>query len=217
MAKLTKQQILFIENYLIELGVKYWDVRIELIDHIVSEIEDSTIHDFEQMVVDVTNKLGYKSYTVKKRLGEKAKELGKEYNKLLINKMKLFFVSKNTIVVAFLFITLFSVLFKELTDAVFVKVGLGVLLVPFMFLVGSSINQYRSIKKSIHLKTVCSVLSFPFLIFSIFFHFARIQDIQTILVFILVPILYYFAYCSYLVYKEVSNKHLKIYKELNAK
>ncbi len=42
--KLTKEEIQFIDNYLIKNGVKYWDVRIELLDHIVSAVEDKIIN-----------------------------------------------------------------------------------------------------------------------------------------------------------------------------
>lgn len=38
--KLIKQEIQFIDNYLIKNEVKFWDVRIELLDHIVSAVED---------------------------------------------------------------------------------------------------------------------------------------------------------------------------------
>lgn len=38
--KLTKEEIKFIDNYLIKNEVKYWDVRLELLDHIVSSVED---------------------------------------------------------------------------------------------------------------------------------------------------------------------------------
>ncbi|MBV7269186.1 hypothetical protein [Winogradskyella luteola] len=38
--KLTKAEIKFIDNYLIKNGVKYWDVRLELLDHTVSAVED---------------------------------------------------------------------------------------------------------------------------------------------------------------------------------
>ncbi|WP_136468195.1 hypothetical protein [Flagellimonas onchidii] len=38
--KLSRQQINFIEDYLIKNKVKFWDVRIELLDHVATEIED---------------------------------------------------------------------------------------------------------------------------------------------------------------------------------
>ncbi|WKB82853.1 hypothetical protein QYR09_07395 [Cellulophaga lytica] len=37
--KLTKEEIEFIDDYLIKNKVKYWDVRMELLDHISNEVE----------------------------------------------------------------------------------------------------------------------------------------------------------------------------------
>ena len=37
--KLTKEQIQYIDNRLKKEGIKYWDIRIEMIDHIVSDLE----------------------------------------------------------------------------------------------------------------------------------------------------------------------------------
>lgn len=39
MSKLTRDQVDFIEEYLIKNKVRYWDIRIELLDHIASAIE----------------------------------------------------------------------------------------------------------------------------------------------------------------------------------
>lgn len=37
--KLTKQQVNYIENRLIKNGVSYWDIRVEMLDHLASETE----------------------------------------------------------------------------------------------------------------------------------------------------------------------------------
>jgi hypothetical protein len=37
--KLTKEQIQYIDNRLKKEGIKYWDIRIEMIDHVVSDLE----------------------------------------------------------------------------------------------------------------------------------------------------------------------------------
>lgn len=39
MKKLSLDQVNFIENYLIKNKVKYWDVRLELLDHIATDVE----------------------------------------------------------------------------------------------------------------------------------------------------------------------------------
>ena len=38
--KLTKDEIKYIDNYLLKNEVRFWDVRLELLDHIVSSVED---------------------------------------------------------------------------------------------------------------------------------------------------------------------------------
>lgn len=38
--ELKQQQIQFIDNHLKKMGIKYWDVRVEMIDHIVTDIEE---------------------------------------------------------------------------------------------------------------------------------------------------------------------------------
>ncbi|MFS4455296.1 hypothetical protein [Maribacter sp. 2304DJ31-5] len=42
--ELTKKQIDFLEDYLIKNKVKYWDVRIELLDHVATEVENRMHH-----------------------------------------------------------------------------------------------------------------------------------------------------------------------------
>lgn len=40
MIELTKEEIKFIDNYLIKNDIKFWDIRLELLDHIISSVED---------------------------------------------------------------------------------------------------------------------------------------------------------------------------------
>jgi hypothetical protein len=38
--ELTKEQVHYIENRLENEGIKYWDIRIEMLDHVVSDVEN---------------------------------------------------------------------------------------------------------------------------------------------------------------------------------
>ncbi len=60
MKKLTKQQIGFIDDYLIKNKVKYWDVRIELIDHIANLLEEKLNNGiaFEDAVFEIHTDFG---------------------------------------------------------------------------------------------------------------------------------------------------------------
>ncbi len=59
--KLTKEEIKFIDDYLIKNEVKYWDVRLELLDHIVTAVEDKIINDgisFNEALLEVHRGFG---------------------------------------------------------------------------------------------------------------------------------------------------------------
>lgn len=59
--KLTKEEIKFIDNYLIKNEVKHWDVRLELLDHIVSAVEDKMSEDgisFNEALLEVHQGFG---------------------------------------------------------------------------------------------------------------------------------------------------------------
>lgn len=66
--KLTKSEIQYIDKYLIKNEVKFWDVRIELLDHIVSAVEDK-IHNegisFNEALLDVHR--GFGNQLIKQR------------------------------------------------------------------------------------------------------------------------------------------------------
>ncbi|MDO5978823.1 hypothetical protein [Flavivirga spongiicola] len=100
MKKLNKAEILYIDNYLIKNEVKYWDVRTELLDHIVSAVEEKIDKEgisFNEALLDVHegfgNKLGhyknpsfekqlyYSNIGFKKLLKTKRKEIRRKLNK----------------------------------------------------------------------------------------------------------------------------------------
>ena len=51
--KLTKEQIKYIDDYLIKLKVKYIDVRLELVDHLASDFEESSSYALLEDYLDV--------------------------------------------------------------------------------------------------------------------------------------------------------------------
>lgn len=101
--KLTKEEIKFIDDYLIKNEVKYWDVRLELLDHIVSAVEDKMANDgisFNEALLEVhrgfgnqlikgsiptdeiwtkglyQSNIGFKKFTMKKQ-----KEIGRKHRR----------------------------------------------------------------------------------------------------------------------------------------
>ncbi|SDT86673.1 hypothetical protein SAMN04487762_0064 [Polaribacter sp. Hel1_33_78] len=63
--ELTKQQIKYIDHRLENDGIKYWDIRIEMLDHVVSDVEERFIaensdNDFKEMVQESFIALGWR-------------------------------------------------------------------------------------------------------------------------------------------------------------
>jgi hypothetical protein len=63
--ELTKEQIQYIDHRLQNDGIKYWDIRIEMIDHVVSDVEknlkpENSEYEFKEIVQDAFESLGWK-------------------------------------------------------------------------------------------------------------------------------------------------------------
>ena len=149
--KLIKEEIQFIENYLIKNEVKYWDVRIELLDHIVSAVEDKIEKEgisFNEALLDVhqgfgnktkiwgvyNDKLmksglyadnkGFKSFTMLKQ-----KELGRKYRKQTWRQLKSNCISFKFLIEYAAIVLLFFTVFQYFPKA-FIIIGLLVLMIP---------------------------------------------------------------------------------------
>jgi hypothetical protein len=66
MIELTKEQLQFIDHRLENEGIKYWDIRIEMLDHIVSDVEErltekNNEHEFKGIVQEAFVALGWKN------------------------------------------------------------------------------------------------------------------------------------------------------------
>ena len=63
--ELTKEQIQYIDHRLEQEGIKYWDIRIEMLDHVVSDVEKKlkpihTEYQFKELVLNSFIALGWK-------------------------------------------------------------------------------------------------------------------------------------------------------------
>lgn len=108
--KLSEQQIQYINNYLQRSGLKYWDVRMEILDHIVVAVEEKMQQSdalFKEALIEVVDGFGNKTkkrYVLnkdntqwilagmfsdgvgfRKLQEEKQKQIGKKYSKIYWN------------------------------------------------------------------------------------------------------------------------------------
>jgi hypothetical protein len=91
--KLTKEQILQIENYIAACGIKWYDVKMELVDHFAtsleSKLEDNPKLDFKQAIINEHK--SFSDYGFKKLLNTKTKAVEKQFYKQVFRNLKSFF------------------------------------------------------------------------------------------------------------------------------
>lgn len=87
--KLTKNQIQYIDNYLIKLKIKYVDVRLELIDHLASDFEASNKE--EQLEDYLKSKIDFIQDFEKKR----QKTIHWSYQREMWRRLAMFFYKPN--------------------------------------------------------------------------------------------------------------------------
>ena len=166
--KLTKEEIKFIENYLIKNEVKYWDVRLELLDHIVSAVEDKITNDgvsFNEALLEVhhgfgnrihngytydldfnkalfIDNKGFKKFTLKKQ-----KELGRKYRKITWKHLKNKLFSIKFLLEYIAFVLVFVSIYRFAPKSSF-PMGLLVLVLPTFYTAYYSIKD-KSTRKSL--------------------------------------------------------------------
>ena len=150
--KLTKEQITYIDDYLKHHKVKYWDIRIELLDHIVTTVEEKLTKgvSFDDAMIEVhksfgnkmtmfwnsgieygifANGLGYKSL-----LEDKIKNLHKNYRRLVKQEFITFFKSLNLLIIYGVLIVFFIILYQILPSKTFSILAFSVPVFQLIFL-----------------------------------------------------------------------------------
>jgi hypothetical protein len=152
--KITKLEIKFIDNYLIKNEVKFWDVRLELLDHIVSAVEDKMTNDgisFNEALLEVhrgfgnsfiefgvdkskifekglyQNNIGFKKF-----IRNKQKEIGRKYRKITWKHLKVKLSNLKFCLEYIVFILLSVSIFKFSPESCF-GIGLLVLILPNVY------------------------------------------------------------------------------------
>ena len=139
--ELSKEQIEFIDHRLENDGIKYWDIRIELLDHVVSDIEkrmkvENSENDFKEMVQEVFVYVGWKENFNGSSFEDLNKEgwknVNKGYRKMYYQRFLDFF--KNPVHLLFLAVSFagFYFLSEFLIHKTFLKVSYGVFISPIL-------------------------------------------------------------------------------------
>lgn len=191
--KLTKAEIQFIDNYLIKNEVKFWDVRLELLDHIVSAVEDKMTNEgisFNEALLDVHRGFGnqfiefgvskdkifekglYQSNAgFKKFTRQKQKELGRKYRKIIWKHLKAKFSTFKFWLEYMAVILLFITIYQFKPESCFL-IGLLVLILPTMYSAYYSLKD-MSTRKSLNFAMATSSAMAVWSIYNLSFYILK--------------------------------------------
>jgi hypothetical protein len=227
--ELSKEQIQYIDHRLENEGVKYWDIRIEMLDHIVSDVEsilkpENTAYQFKEFVQDAFVSLGWKENFngggFEKRHKESWQNVNKYYRKIYFEGFVNFFKKPSYLIVLSIFLFAYFSLSEILTHRMFLKLSYILFFSPFLLFVFTFYKMYKKkYGKSVHRDYGLNYLMLSFLILNAIITFVRIEggfpiEFHKIILFIIIPTHFIFTYSGYHVYKKAISKVEKMHKEL---
>lgn len=216
--QLTKEQIQEIDNHLKNKGIKYWDLRTEMIDHLVSDMEQNhTSKDFKtefSLALKRAKWSGSLSGVNKEGWQNVNRKYRSAYLKGFINFFKSF---KNVCFLIFGLI-IFYLISENVSLEVFDKISLVLFISPLFFaLVEFTKSIFKKYGRSINLDYGVTYMTMSFLILnavSVFFD-DKTEFTQKTLWFIILPIHYIAFNSGYNLYKQAISKIETMKKELS--
>ena len=224
--ELTKEQIQFIDHRLENEGVKYWEIRLEMLDHIISDIEiklkpENSENEFKEIVQNVFVSLGWKENFNGSNFpntdNNAWKSMNKEYRKMYNQGFINFFKSLKNIGIFLCFLIVFIGASKYLDVKIFKRISFVLLILPIVAIIFYSLKIYMiKYEKSIHLNYGFFYFGFAFMMISLPIQLLKYfsESTQNFFFFIAIPLFYVFTYSGYQVYKKAIAKVEKMRKQL---
>jgi hypothetical protein len=176
--KITKEQLLQIDNYIYVCGIKYYDVRVEIVDHFANileqKLDENPDLNFKIEIQAIHRNFSDQGFS--KLLKEKTKSVTKKFYKQSLQHLLTFFKFPKIIISGFLFFILFQImhLFED-KEAFFKTLSLSILGLIIVF---SGIVLIRY-KKNIKFLTLEKTNHFLGLIYNLFYCFYIYSDIRS--------------------------------------
>ena len=172
--ELTKEQVQILENRLQKKGLVYWDIRIEILDHLVSEIEAKMIkgESYKSAVENSLQKLhlnGNLHHLNRSRLIG----INKIVKKQFFNEVLQVFKRLNTLLAFSIFILVYSFSFFNANSTLFKYITFSFLAVPVLLGVYLHLKEFYIKKKSGYLIYTSFYVFFGILLLNMLFQFCK--------------------------------------------
>lgn len=173
--EITNKEVTYIDNLLKKNGIKYWDVRIELLDHVVSELENTTNDvNFKTAVWDIFKKLGWKENfngssfenVIKQYHNSASKKIRRNFSKFRKKELS------NPLVIGVFFFVLFS-LYEIAHYKSILKYSLIFIMLAYIIPLGYFLSK-KVYYKSLQLGHTASLTFFGLTLLNTFIHIPKV-------------------------------------------
>jgi len=216
--KLTKDQIISIDAYLKKIGIKHWDIRLEMIDHIATQTEESGLVDLDSKMLNRDNIK--KKYELKNIAKQKIKFVHKKCRASVNTEILSFFKSLKQLIILLIFYIIYFKILKETSFKTYYRLSMILIFVPMFISIGYMIFNFIKKNASIHLEYAIFYLMFPFSILNMFVqllnskeHFFPLSNHSfEIFLLLTIPIYLVLTFIGFKVYLNTLKYYTKTYK-----
>ncbi len=215
--EITKDQIQYIDNRLEKEGIKYWDIRIEMVDHVVSDLEkNAKTKDFKIELNVALKRIGWSgnlSHINRESWQNVNIKYRREYHKGFVHFFKKFKNVSMLVISLFVFYVVSEMIsfnaFKNLSFTLFVS--------PMVFVLIEFLKSvFKKYGRSVNLDYGVMYLVMSFLILNAFpsFFIDQTETVQKIVWFVVLPVHFIAFYSGYHLYKKTILKVEEMKKQL---
>ncbi|MFY9243794.1 MAG: hypothetical protein WAO74_12290 [Polaribacter sp.] len=216
--ELTKNQIQQIDNRLKSGGIKYWDLRLEMIDHIATDLEqNSKRDDFNKELNNSLKRIGY-FYKLSATNTQGWQNVNKFYRKKYLDNIKTYLKSPLILLLIALSIVINYFLFDYLPIKTFKLINFsGYIIVSIPFFILTTKLWFKKYGKSVHLDYGIFYFGFALIMLNLPLLISDYLDVfyQKIFLILLLPFFTLATFSGYQLFKESIEKIERIRKELN--
>jgi hypothetical protein len=223
MSKLEKKDIQFIDTYLKDKGVTYWDIRLEMIDHIACKMESKTGHyDFESLFKNTVYDLSWNG-DLKVYEQRQLKIINKTIRNKYFRTIGDAFKSLKGLLSITLFVCVYYVLFQSLSFKAFGILSFSLMGVPIIYFTAHYAYMTLKNKKSGYLLYGYFYIIFSLLMSSMFYQIPRPDGIIEVSMVTRQNIIFFttifnvlFIYSGIKVYLQINQQYNSINKGLSS-
>ncbi len=219
--KLTENHIKTIDRYLKDKGISYWDIRLEMTDHIACKMESKEgNHDFHTLFMHVLHQLGLEN-DLKPFEQRRLKLINKTVRKKYVSNFVGLFTNIKTLIVVAFFVFAYYLIFQNFSSKVFGIISFMLFGLPILYFTMHYAYMSIKLKKSGYLLYGYFYVVFSVLMSNLFYQLPRPDGIFEVTEHVRQSIIFFttifnvlFIYSGIKIYLETTKKYRNLQDKL---